>query len=227
MTYYDDNCLKKPDVPFNIQKKWQIIVDLMAKIMEAPAGLIMKVDPPQIEVFISSKNKRNPYEKGDRAELNTGLYCEPVMKQRSPLLVPDALKDPEWDHNPDIELGMVYYYGFPLEWPDREIFGTICVLDCKDNSKATAYCNLILEFKQVVEGDLDLILEITKRKLIENDLKKAHKELKILNFQLEDRVLKRTKELEDANRQLQEEIIIRKRAERENLNKAMKNYKKP
>jgi len=195
MTYHKDNRLEKPDVPSNIQEKWQTIVDLMAKILEAPAGLIMKVDPPQIEVFISSKNKRNPYEKGERANFDTGLYCEMVIKQRAPLLVPDALKDPEWDHNPDIKLGMIYYCGFPLEWPGGEIFGTICVLDYKDNSKATAYNDLISEFKQVVEGDLHLILEITERKRIDDDLKKAHNELKILNFQLEDRVRKRTKEL--------------------------------
>jgi HD-GYP domain-containing protein (c-di-GMP phosphodiesterase class II) len=215
MTYYNDNHFKKPDVPLNIQKKWQIIVDLMAKIMEVPAALIMKVDPPQIEVFISSKGEKNPYEKRERADLKTGLYCETVTKQRSSLLIPDARKDPEWDHNPDIELGMVYYYGFPLEWPDRGIFGTICVLDYKNNLKATNYCDLISEFRQVIEGDLNLIQETTKRKLIENDLKKAHNELKALNFQLEDRVLKRTKELEDANRQFQEEIIIRKKIEEE------------
>lgn len=195
MTYHKDNRLKKPDVPFNIQEKWQTIVDLMAKIMEVPAGLIMKIEPPQIEVFLSSKTKRNPYEKGERANLDTGLYCETVIKQRAPLLVPDALRDPEWDHNPDIKLGMIYYCGFPLEWPGGEIFGTICVLDYKDNSKATAYNDLISEFKQVVEGDLHLILEITERRRIEDDLKKAHNELKILNFQLEDRVRKRTKEL--------------------------------
>ena len=206
MTYHKDNRLEKPDIPSNIQEKWQIIVDLMAKIMEAPAGLIMKLDLPQIEVFLSSKTKRNPYEKGERANFETGLYCETVIKQRAPLLVPDALKDPEWDNNPDIKLGMIYYCGLPLGWPDGEIFGTICVLDYKDNSKATAYNDLISEFKQVVEGDLHLILEITERRRIENDLKKVHNELKILNFQLADRVRKRTKELSKRTYELKKRV---------------------
>lgn len=185
MTYHKDNRLEKPDVPFNIQEKWQTIVDLMAKIMEVPAGLIMKIEPPQIEVFLSSKTKRNPYEKGERANLDTGLYCETVIKQRAPLLVPDALRDPEWDHNPDIKLGMIYYCGFPLEWPGGEIFGTICVLDYKDNSKATAYNDLISEFKQVVEGDLQLILEITERRRIEDYLKERTNELEEKTIQLQ------------------------------------------
>ena len=66
MINYKDNRLKKPDVPSNMQEKWQQIVDLMAKIVRVPAGLIMKIDPPQIEVFLSSKTKGNPYKKGER-----------------------------------------------------------------------------------------------------------------------------------------------------------------
>jgi len=40
----------KPDIPDEIIAKWQRVVDLMAEIVGVPAGLIMKVDPPQIEV---------------------------------------------------------------------------------------------------------------------------------------------------------------------------------
>ena len=73
--------------------RWQVIVNLMARIAGVPATLIMRVDSPQIEVFVASSTKGNPYEKGERADLNTGLYCEKVMVQRSALLVPDALAD--------------------------------------------------------------------------------------------------------------------------------------
>ena len=70
---------------------------------------------------------------------------------------------------------MIYYCGFPLEWSDGEIFGTICVIDYKDNPQVTFYMDLISEFKQVIEGDLRLILEITKGKQLEKELKKlAH-----------------------------------------------------
>jgi PAS domain S-box-containing protein len=157
---------KKPDIPDELIAKWQRIVDLMAKTLGVPAGLIMKVDPPQIEVFISSASTGNPYTQGERADLNTGLYCETVMKQRSPLLVPDARRDPQWDHNPDIELGMTYYFGFPLVWPDDEIFGTICVLDAKNNPQASTYKDLLYEFQQIVEGDLRIMFEAFEREQV-------------------------------------------------------------
>ena len=65
------------------------------------------------------------------AKLNTGLYCETVMATRSPLHVPNALNDPDWKNNPDVELDVISYLGIPLIWPDGSVFGTICVLDGK------------------------------------------------------------------------------------------------
>jgi PAS domain S-box-containing protein len=157
---------KKPAIPDEVILKWQRIVDLMAKTVGVPAGLIMRVDPPQIEVFVSSETGGNPYEQGERADLDSGLYCETVMKQRSPLLVPDALHDPQWDHNPDIALGMIYYFGFPLVWPDGEIFGTLCVLDRKDNPHVSTYKDLLSEFQHIIEGDLRILCEAFEREEI-------------------------------------------------------------
>jgi len=170
----------KPEIPKEIMDKWQRIVNIMARIVGVPAGLIMKVDPPQIEVFIPSKTEKNPYHKGERANLNSGLYCETVMDKREPLLVSDATKDPNWDHNPDIPLGMIYYLGFPLEWPSGEIFGTICVLDYKDNPKAIAYKDLIEEFKTVIETDLDNILKKYELEHEKERLKESEKKYSLL-----------------------------------------------
>lgn len=103
------------EVPSEFQETWQKILDILAEIMNVPAALIMKVHPRQIEVFVKSSNKKNVYKEGEMAHLGTGFYCETVMATRNELLVPNALKDPEWDHNPDIELGMISYLGLPYE----------------------------------------------------------------------------------------------------------------
>jgi PAS domain S-box-containing protein len=141
-------------VSSDIIQKWQEIVDLLAEIMHVPSALIMRVEPPNIKVFVSSESKGNPYEPGEVASLNTGLYCETVMKTRQPLLVPDALRDEEWKSNPDIKLGMISYLGFPINWPDGEIFGTICVLDSKRNEYGELYRKLLLQWRNVLQADL-------------------------------------------------------------------------
>ena len=85
-------------VPSGIVTKWQEIVDLLAEIMRVPAALVMKVEPPNIKVLVSSESDGNPYEQGELASLNTGLYCETVMKTRQLLTVPDALARPASVH---------------------------------------------------------------------------------------------------------------------------------
>jgi PAS domain S-box-containing protein len=148
-------------IPTEIIEKWQGIVDIIAEIVSVPSALVMQVEPPNIKVFVSSESHGNPYERDERAPLNTGLYCETVMKTRQPLLVPDALRDAAWKQNPDIKLGMISYLGFPVAWPDGEIFGTICVLDRKGNSYNELYRKFVLQCREVLEADLSSLTRLS------------------------------------------------------------------
>ncbi|MFO8019260.1 MAG: GAF domain-containing sensor histidine kinase [Promethearchaeia archaeon] len=161
-------------IPEKVSKKWQTIVNLLAQTSNVPAALIMKQNPPEIEVFKSSNTPHNPYEAGDTEKLN-GLYCERVIGSQEKLLVSNALKDKEWKDNPDIELGMISYLGYPIKLPDGEIFGTICILDTKENQYNETTENLMAEFKELIESHLELIEKNEKLKQAQRKQKKAHK----------------------------------------------------
>src|SRR6266851_2410666 len=139
------------EVPSEIIRKWQEFVNLLAEIMHVPSASIMRVDPPHIKVFVSSTSKGNPCEPG---ALDTGPYCETVMKTGQPLLVPDALENEAWKANPHVKLGMISYLGVPIGWPDGRIFGTICVRDNKRNEYSEAYLKLLLHFRDMLQADL-------------------------------------------------------------------------
>lgn len=139
----------------NILANWQESINLIADIIQVPAALIMRVHSGEIEVFVKSSNDDNVYEEGERAPLNTGLYCETVMDTQRELLVANALEDPDWDQNPDIELGMISYCGLPLTWPSGDVFGTICVLDSKANSYNETYRKLIARFRDSIQLSLN------------------------------------------------------------------------
>ncbi|WP_233262031.1 ATP-binding protein [Vitiosangium sp. GDMCC 1.1324] len=183
--------------------KWQEIVNLLAEIMHVPAALIMKFDPPELVVFVASESKGNPYERNETTCNLTGLYCETVMRTRLPLLVPDALADERWMSNPDVERGMISYFGLPILWPSGEVFGTICVLDDKRNAYSELYSRLLVQFRDVVQADLRSLLLHAVR-LAEETRAKAC---------LEVQVAERTAALTRANAQLQRDIVERKRAE--------------
>ena len=207
-------------IPQEITDKWQGIVDIIAEIMKVPAALIMQVEPPEISVLVSSHSSKNPYERGKKAQLNTGLYCETVMSSRQQLLVPNALENEEWKSNPYVKLGMISYLGFPVALPSGDIFGTICVLDNKTNTYNELYQKIMLQFRDIIESDLkdlhnlnqltqeiQISFEGAKRSRsallsILEDEKQTKEEIRKLNDELEDRVKKRTAELEKSNNEL-------------------------
>ena len=139
------------EVPPEIVRKWQEFVNFLAEIMHVPSASIMRVDPPHIKVFVSSTSKGNPCEPG---AVDTGPYCETVMKTGQPLLVPDARENEAWKANPHVRLGMISYLGFPIGWPDGRLFGTICVRDNKRNEYSEAYLKLLLHFRDMLQADL-------------------------------------------------------------------------
>ena len=137
---------------------WQNVVDLMAKIVCVPSGLVMKLTGEDIEVLVASRTEENPYKPGERERLlDSGLYCERVVQSRDKLRVPDALADPEWENNPDVKLNMIAYLGFPLLFPDGSPFGTICVLDNKPNHFPSIYEEFINGMQAIIQNELAIL----------------------------------------------------------------------
>ena len=172
------NILEIIQVPSQVTQKWQEIVDVLAEVLHVPSALIMKVEPPNIKVFARSELEGNPYERNELACLNTGLYCETVMKTRRPLLVPDALADQEWNANPDIKLGMISYMGVPVVWPNGDIFGTICVLDSKPNKYSELYRRLLFQCREMLEADLKSLQVTTEIRSAKDAAEAALQDLK-------------------------------------------------
>jgi len=154
-----------PEIPASIVEKWQVIVDTLAQLTGVPAGLIMRIRDDNLEVMISSKTNGNPYHPGEsECYLGSGLYCETVIRTRAPLIVPDALLDPDWKDNPDVPRGMIAYLGLPILWPDKTPFGTICILDKTGNAYQDVYRRLIQQFRDILENHLQLLYADSERR---------------------------------------------------------------
>ena len=149
-------------------KKLQSVVDIMASLLKVPAGLIMRLNGEYIEVFVSSNTSENPYKVGNKERFaNSGLYCETVINSNAMLMVPNALKDPDWRNNPDVKLNMISYLGLPINLPSGKPFGTICVLDSKENNYCSEYVKLLTQFRDLVEDHF---------RIVENRIKLARAE---------------------------------------------------
>jgi signal transduction histidine kinase/CheY-like chemotaxis protein len=163
-------------VPVGVVKNWQKVVDLAAEILDVPTALINRLNPKTIEVLVSSQNAENIIPAGMIADVGAGYFCDAVVENNQRLLVPNALKDPVWEDGPDVELGLISYLGYPLAWPDGSIFGTICVLDIKENHFNQTYIKLIEQFRLSIQLTLETLydkhaLQQENKKLESNNVK--------------------------------------------------------
>jgi PAS domain S-box-containing protein len=147
----------------DIQEKWQEILNLLSDITQSSATLIRKVDHPNIEVFLSFKSKDNPYHVGNINQIDD-LYCGKVINTKDKLLISNALEDKTLKKSDDFKFGMVSYLGVPLLWPDNEIFGTICILDSKENKFTEQTEKLIQQSRELIESHLQLLVQEDKAK---------------------------------------------------------------
>jgi c-di-GMP phosphodiesterase len=156
---------EKPEIPDAIRAKWQRIADLTAQIVNVPSGQITKFTEENLIIFAASSAMRNPFKNDDAVPLGAGMFCETVVGRRKPMTVADIRPSPYWKNNPLSDTGMVSYIGVPIKWEDGEVFGTFCLLDDKANVFSALFHELMLEFKNVIEADLQSIL-------LEHDLRK-------------------------------------------------------
>lgn len=206
------------NIPDSFLKKWQEIADLIAGIINIPAALIMRAENEMMEVFISSQSAENPYNPGDKEHWH-GLYCETVIKTQKKLQIQNALKDKNWDKNPDIKLGMIAYLGLPVNFPDQQPFGTICVLDNKERVFSHEEEKLLCHFKKALELDLALMESLPKEEstgIIQKLIKNAKKHRAI-----NQEYLATIQELKEAN----EELIKTRRISEESDEKMRSIYR--
>lgn len=154
--FTDDN---KPKVNDLIKSKWQVIIDKIARLMTVKASLINRLDQDHIEIFMMSQNASNPYTQGSCDTLGQGAYCEMVMGSKKALNVQSAVKHPLWKDSVYVDINLISYYGLPIIWPDGEVFGTLCVIDDKENEFNQDFQDIFLEFKLSIEKDLEILMK--------------------------------------------------------------------
>jgi len=146
-----------PELTQQLISNWNATLTVIADLMDIPVVLVMSVDEDHIKVFSKNDDADNPYNLNDSELLDgSGLYCEHVIKTQQPLEVVNALKDPNWCENPDIELDMIYYYGVPLNIDQQQVFGTLCVLDKKQRHIQPKFTALLNEIKSTFEMQLSI-----------------------------------------------------------------------
>jgi len=166
-------------IPAQIVEIWQRIVDSISALLPVPSVMINRLEPTELEVFLSNNGCENPFPSGTRMPL-LGVYCETTARARQRNQVDDARKDPIWAESPTAKAGIYSYLGFPVFWPDGEVFGTICAVDTKANKWVTPSDTLLQTVKDAVEAHLALLDTTEKLDRKNSELELALSEINTL-----------------------------------------------
>jgi diguanylate cyclase (GGDEF)-like protein len=139
------------------QRRWQKMANLIARIVNVPACVIIRLRQDDMIIMASCKTEGNPYTAGETFPLGKGHCSEAIVGQKSPLLVADASSHPDWKNSPSFNGRMNSFYGLPINWENGELFGSLCVFDNKANTFDDKLILHIKEFRDILEEDLKSI----------------------------------------------------------------------
>jgi len=146
------NIAMNPD----IIQKWQQKINLLHESLGVKAALIMKVHPLEIEVFVRSTNSENPFNVGDKGEINIGTYCDTVVGSGKQVEITDAKTNDFWKEKLPVNNGLECYLGAPILFPNQDLFGTICIMDQTARKFTGLEKKLFNHFQESIETDLVL-----------------------------------------------------------------------
>lgn len=173
ITKFDDEIV----IPEDFTKKWQDIVDLISEITGISTVTIMKLEKEQFEITHAGNSEKSAFKPHDTIKLNQEIssYCEVVANTKQKLEVNNALEDEYWKRSSAVRnKGLISYLGFPLLFPNKEVFGTLCMLDNKENKFDSKIDKLLNQFSEVINTHLELIMK-------NKQLEKAMSEIKTLS----------------------------------------------
>lgn len=127
-------------------------VRLVSRTLEVPISAISLIDSDQ-QWFKSSCGLGVSHTSRDSA------FCDHTIRNRVPMIVPDALADPRFRHNP-LVTGSPYiraYMGVPLTMPDGYNIGALCAIDTRPRADFTEVrAEIVADLAHIVVDAIEL-----------------------------------------------------------------------
>lgn len=138
-------------------EKWQKIVNLMSELFGAPCGSIVQHLDDIFTVICTADNPDNFQPPCSSFPWEINSYCRRIIESERELYVNQADQDPEWkDKQPAKEFHVYSYFGYPVVWPDGEVFGTICVSEKTGTDYDETIKKVLEQLRDLINADLAL-----------------------------------------------------------------------
>ncbi len=159
----------------NIEKSfdesWGRIINILGEVFNSNVALINNIKGSELEILKTESSSENPFEEDEIYDL-ASVYCEKTVNDGKMVEINNASKSDRWEGYKGIEYGLISYLGYPIFNPYGEVVGTICVEDKNERFFEETEKELLLQFKDVIEHQLQQIY-LTKQ--LEDNLERGRK----------------------------------------------------
>lgn len=144
------------------------LTDHVRDVLDVPVAVVTLVDEER-QVFAGHSGLPTPWAELGETPM-THSFCQHVVDNHAPLIVPDARLDPLLKDNQAIgDIGVVAYLGVPLALPDGEIVGALAAIDNDARTWSDADMRRLRSIARTVEKEMDVrISESRWRTLFES-----------------------------------------------------------
>jgi len=153
-----ENISNNREIPLSIRSEWQDIVNIVTELEEVKATLILKITEDFLEILFSSQNNDNPYKAGEKQKLEDDIYFTPVIKDKSELIIADALSHERWHDSINANKGMISCICLPINHYKGESFGELCILDDKVNTFSKLHIHLLKYLRELIQYQLNNVV---------------------------------------------------------------------
>ncbi len=127
----------------------------MAALYNSASGCIVQLRNQEFNVVSTSASEGNFLERDSHWPLEANTFCRTVIETDEWLYCAHASADDNWCEADHVKKGPVRsYLGFPLHWPNKEIFGTLCVIDTRTSNYNDNMIELLGQLALLIEADL-------------------------------------------------------------------------
>ena len=142
-----------PDV--EMVRAWRLLMTVVANSLGVGVGLVTRdTGLGTLELMAPSVEPAPPFEPGDLLAIEPGLLCGQVMSREAELAVADARTEAQWANNATSGLGLIAYLGYPVYWPDGQVFGSICVLNHEPRDFNEVERSMLLSARDAIHDSL-------------------------------------------------------------------------
>lgn len=128
---------------------------LATQMLGVPVSLVSLVDGDR-QFFKSAVGLPEPWATRRETPLSHS-FCQHVVREAVPLIVPDARIDPAFADNPAIgDIGVVAYAGIPIVTSDGHTLGSFCAIDTKPRQWTPQEIATLRELTALVVSEIEL-----------------------------------------------------------------------